>query len=219
MDKATKIERGKWYVCNQECENELPKQYIKGRVYECVSDGSLKGEDMCSRLLYDTGAEFHKWTIEDAHNGDVLAYPDGTLTIFKFRVVDEGLYVAHCVVSKVFESSNTCAILNVRPATRNEIETLKERLDAEGFKWNSEKKSLDKISFLEMNDNGDEVTFEMFGKKLKIIEGAHPGHNWCTMCALDDLCESVKFPKTIGLPCRNANGESNRRYFVEVKEN
>lgn len=217
MDKATKIERGKWYVCTQECENELPKQYIKGRAYECVSDGSLKGEDMCSRLLYDTGAEFREWTIKDAHNGDVLTYPDGTLTIFKYLVVDTGLYVAHCVVSKVFESSNTCAILNARPATRNEIETLKERLDDEGFKWNSEKNTLDKISFLEANDNSDEVTFEMFGKKLRVVEDFHSlSNHQCEKCALRKFCMLIVLPDDFGMPCRDSKGQSCYRYFIEV---
>lgn len=59
-----------------------------------------------------------------------------------------------------------------------------------------------------------EPDIELFGKKLIIVDPEWHGHNWCSMCGLNDICEQgTKFEK---LPCEKADGTSNR-HFIEVK--
>ena len=146
-----KIEEGKWYVCISQFCN-----CIEGRAYKATSD---------SRIMDDFGTEydihsdaykyFQPWTIQDAKDGDVLAYNDGSLTIFRYRLsgLDAGLYMSHILLTDKIEFKQTCAISNVHPATKEQRDTLlKAMADAE-YTFNFEKKELRKIKFRV----GDEV--------------------------------------------------------------
>lgn len=37
----------------------------------------------------------------------------------------------------------------------------------------------------------DNQVIEIFGMKMEVIENAHRGHNWCTMCALEPFCDKT----------------------------
>jgi hypothetical protein len=78
------------------------------------------------------------WTIEDANQGDVLIYPDGTFTIFD-RIETDGLYWAFVVQeSSSIRFNSTCAALNAYPATKGEREQLMIKMRDNGYKWDAE---------------------------------------------------------------------------------
>ena len=78
------------------------------------------------------------WTIEDANQGDVLIYPDGTFTIFD-RIETDGLYWAFVVQeSSSIRFNSTCAALNAYPATKGEREQLMIKMRDSGYKWDAE---------------------------------------------------------------------------------
>ena len=78
------------------------------------------------------------WTLEDANQGDVLIYPDGTFTIFD-RIETEGLYWAFVVQeSSSIRFNSTCSALNAYPATKGEREQLMIKMQNSGYKWDAE---------------------------------------------------------------------------------
>lgn len=91
--------------------------------------------------------EYHLWTIEDAKDGDVLVYPDNTLTIFRYRLsgLDAGLYMSHVLLTDKIEFKQTCAINIVLPATKEQRDALMKAMDDAGYIFDFEKKELRKI--------------------------------------------------------------------------
>ena len=222
MEAATKIERNKWYVCTKECENELPKQYIKGHIYECVTDGSVKGEDLCSRLLYDTGAEFRevhlksldefKKIYKSINKFTELEQPKiatGRIRFDEHEFKVKNVHILNDVVFYGVENNKhiewLCENVEILEEVKIFIDVVEELVPI----------SNDIIK--EYDGESECMTFDMFGMELMIVEDAHPGHNWCTMCALDKLCDNVKFTEHIPLPCQNSEGKRNR-YFVDVNK-
>ena len=86
------------------------------------------------------------WSIkEDAKDSDVLAYPDGSIVIFKtlHSGEDEGVFTAYVLyVDNHIELENTCAVANVHPATKEKREFLFTKLSEAGYSWDSKKKNL-----------------------------------------------------------------------------
>lgn len=87
------------------------------------------------------------WTVDDAHEGDVLAYDDGSLTIFghRLRGIDSGLYMAHVLLTYNIEFKQTCATANVHPATKEQRDILFAKLKEAGYEWDNKKKEPKKI--------------------------------------------------------------------------
>jgi hypothetical protein len=57
---------------------------------------------------------------------------------------------------------------------------------------------------------------EIYGMKMEIVENAHPGHNWCTMCALEPICDKITERIESQLyPCTDTKGNNNR-YFKRI---
>jgi hypothetical protein len=90
---------------------------------------------------------YHLWTIEDAKDSHVLAYNDGSLTIFRYRLsgLDAGLYMAHVLLTDKIEFKQTCAIADVHPATKEQHDTLMKAMTDAGYTFDFKKKELKKI--------------------------------------------------------------------------
>lgn len=107
---------------------------------------TLEGKSChCSHKIIER--KFRLWTIQDAKDGDVLAYNDGSLTIFHYRLsgLDAGLYMSHVLLTDKIEFKQTCAINNVHPATKEQRDLLFQKIHEAGYEWDAEKKELKKI--------------------------------------------------------------------------
>ena len=91
--------------------------------------------------------EMHLWTIQDAKDGDVLAYNDCSLTIFHYRLsgLNAGLFMSHVLLTVKIEFKQTCAISNLHPATKEQRNTLMKEMAYVGYTFDFEKKELKKI--------------------------------------------------------------------------
>lgn len=138
IDKAEpKFRNGQWIVWQDKCY----KVNYNGCGYELIDQNGLR-----TSLEYGTVEEnAHVWDItRDAKDGDVLAYNDGSLTIFRYRLsgLDAGLYMSHFLLTDKIELKQTCAISNVHPATKEQRDLLFKKMREEGYEWDAEKKEL-----------------------------------------------------------------------------
>ena len=77
-----------------------------------------------------------------------------------------------------------------------------------------------KMKFSEMFDRGYEIInrgndvpgIEMFGKKLIISDNMRRDCNWCTICALNDICDGGKMFNHP--PCENSEGIKDKHFLV-----
>jgi len=109
----------------------------------------LKGveEDESLPTVEFVDKTFHPWTIQDAKDGDMLAYDDGSLAIFHYRLsgLDAGLYMSHILLTNKIEIKQTCAVNNVHPATKEQRNALMKAMADAGYIFDFEKKELKKI--------------------------------------------------------------------------
>ena len=100
------------------------------------------------RKISDIDSIAHLWTIQDAKNGDVLVYPDGTIVIFKYRLdgLNSGVYMSHILLATKIEISQSCAVSkDITPATKEQSDLLFQKMKETGYEWDAEKKELKKI--------------------------------------------------------------------------
>ena len=91
---------------------------------------------------------YHLWSIEDASDGDVLAYPDNTIVLFKtlHKGNDEGLFTVHCLYfDDIINVTTTCAVANIHPATKEQRDLLFQKMREAGYEWDIENKRLKEI--------------------------------------------------------------------------
>ena len=112
---------------------------------------------------------FHLWTIQDAGDGDVLAYNDGSLTIFRYRLsgLDAGLYMSYVLLTDKIEFKQTCAISNVHPATKEQSDLLFQKMKETGYEWDFEKKELRTI---EQKSTWSEEDLTCLGYLAKFVD-------------------------------------------------
>ena len=100
---------------------------------------------------------WHKWTIQDAKAGDVLACESGWTCIFKTLVNDEN-FSSYCFMdnTKWFcETGSECHTLKeefvkayngkIYPATKEQRDLLFQKMKEAGYEWDAEKKELKKM--------------------------------------------------------------------------
>ena len=92
---------------------------------------------------------WHKWTIKDAKDGDVLATEDNCICIFD-NTVEEGKYpFAYCGLSmygfKVYDRTLPFTHDNVYPVTKEQRDLLFQKMKESRYEWDAEKKELRKI--------------------------------------------------------------------------
>lgn len=110
-------------------------------IKEVTEDGYLTDEG--GLIPFRNEKEAHIWSIADAEDGDVLAYPDGSITLFKY--LDENLYMAHVLwVDGHIELNNSCVVYNVHPASKEQRDLLFQKMRESGYEWDFENKKLEK---------------------------------------------------------------------------
>jgi hypothetical protein len=93
------------------------------------------------------------WTIQDAKDGDVIAYvtDEGDLWIMIYQSLYEP-YVGHVhyhalLVNDNFSDKGTCCICidDLKPATKEQRDTLERAITNAGYRWDKENLKLEKI--------------------------------------------------------------------------
>lgn len=112
-----------------------------------------RGDGIHNSYDWDIDNAARLWTIQEAKDGDVLAYVtnEEDLWIMIYRSLYEP-YEGHVhyhalLVNDNFSDKGTCCICidNLKPATKEQRELLFQKMKEEGYEWDSEKKELKKI--------------------------------------------------------------------------
>ena len=161
-----KFKVGNWYQCTKDFFGK-GVTFDKNTAYYCAQEGCLQDEYGCHiAIVKDLYDNFKLWTIQDAKDGDILAiswWEDKDIwekiIIFKKYHSDgvKGVYSTPCVegCGNTFQNGElvfkeevlfysrtwTC---NLHPATKEQRDTLMKAMDDAGYKWNMEKKKLNK---------------------------------------------------------------------------
>lgn len=155
-----KVEKGKWYVCTKDLfDNYANKAFCKGSTYLSTQDGSLIPSNSNVPFEVACASEyFRDWTINDAKDGDVLAF----YSEYKGnKMVQVGIVKEY--VGKHGGCSNTLKIYvgvdwdnnlqigeymgcpNIYPATKEQRNLLFKKIKEAGYKWNTETKTLERL--------------------------------------------------------------------------
>ena len=91
----------------------------------------------------------HHWTIQDAEDGDVLAFDDDTIVIFK-DLYNKTTFHSYCHIEDgVFSISELdCPDwwdIKFKPATKEQRDFLFQKIKEAGYRWNAETKTLEKL--------------------------------------------------------------------------
>ena len=118
---------------------------------------------------------WHKWTIQDAKDGDMLAvepieekYQYPFVAIYKERGLD--YFNSYCFISfggKFYEGSTGHLIENIHPATKEQCDLLFSKMKEAGYKWDADKKELKKI---EQKSSWSEEDEKMLECAIDMIE-------------------------------------------------
>lgn len=92
---------------------------------------------------------YHHWTIQDAEDGDVLAFDDDTIVIFK-DLYNKTTFHSYCHIEDgVFSISELdCPDwwdIKFKPATKEQRDFLFQKIKEAGYRWNAETKTLEKL--------------------------------------------------------------------------
>ena len=146
-----KFKKGDWVIRNTE-EEIYVFQVIDIIVdeFDCfytIMDSSRGITKVLDQKFLESN--YRIWNIDDAHDGNFLVYPDGSITIFDTRLEgnDSGMFKAYALYlpeKDKIEIDQTCCILDVTPATRDQREAFLRKLKEKGYKWNGE--SITKIN-------------------------------------------------------------------------
>lgn len=161
-----KFKVGNWYQCTKDFFGK-GVTFDRNTAYYCAQEGCLQDEYGCHiAIVKDLYDRFKLWTIQDAKDGDILAiswWEDKNLweqiIIFKkyHNKGVKGLYSMPCVegYGNTFKNGKlafneevpyysrkwTCDLL---PATKEQRDTFMKAMNDAGYKWNMEKKKLNK---------------------------------------------------------------------------
>lgn len=132
--------------------------------------------------IEDVESNFHKWTIQDAHAGDILIDIQSE-TPFIFKDCSDEEHPNHPTVFCGLDIFNNFIVSNgehwwtnndVRPATDTEKELLFNKLEEAGYKWNNDALILSKVEKWKDNQNVN-VNGYFIDNDSKIIN--HSGWN------------------------------------------
>lgn len=129
---------------------------FRGGIYTCTHNS----------FTIDCESNYHLWTIEDAKAGDVLVYEtDEVEWIFIYReIVPAASEVPHDLLryyflleGNYFNWNGVSAMITddyklyLKPATKEQQDTLFAKMKEAGYEWDSEKKELKKIEVKTLN--------------------------------------------------------------------
>ena len=165
-------------ICNQYGYNKI----------KYTNPASFKKGDWV--VDYHRGEELlHLWTIQDAHDGDILVNSSGEPFIYREIVLNDLEYcAAYCGVDIMgkfvpidnFTFDKWTAIKGCHPATKPQIDVFMKTIENAGYAWFADEKKLRKLTSraISWRDNanedvsgwlldGDEFVVKLYGKNTR----------------------------------------------------
>ena len=141
----SKFKIGDWIIENG--VNRIPVQITSFE--EAKGDGIKVWFNNGTGTFIDFLEGYHKWTIQDAKDGDMLATDDGNICVFDGTVEDGKYPFAYYGLTRCrFEPYDRRLPFthdNVHPATKEQRDLLFQKMREAGYEWDAEKKELTKI--------------------------------------------------------------------------
>ena len=168
----SKFKIGDWVVCEVgELTSTLQITNIEKGYYWFCDDSYLPVVDKDC---------LHLWTIQDAKDGDVLAYvtdeEDLWIMIYwsLYEPYEGHVHYHALLVNDDFSNKGTCCICinDLKPATKEQRDTLFTKMKEAGYEWDAEKKELKKIHVI------DEGKAEMDYCFTKMMNGEKVSSTW-----------------------------------------
>lgn len=158
-----KFKVGNWYQCTKDFFGK-GVTFDKNTAYYCTKEGCLQNEYGCHiAIVKDLYDNFKLWTIQDAKDGDVLVSKDVRPFIFtgEFDVQDDNP-TAYCGINSndkfiTGKGSHWTFKDGIKPATKNQRDTLFAKMKEAGYEWDADKKELKKTE-VASKESEDEKT-------------------------------------------------------------
>ena len=150
IEPKLKIEKDKWYVCIRDLDDNYgTKAFCKGSTYYSTKDETLipENSNIPFEIKYCVNDYFRPWTIKDAKDGDVLAFNDDTIVIFK-DLYNKNTFHSYCHIEDgVFSVSEEDVPdwwngEGFKPANKEQRKLLSQKMMEAECKWDAEKKEL-----------------------------------------------------------------------------
>ena len=165
VEPKFKIEKGKWYVCIKDLlDNYANKAFCKGDIYLSTQDGSLIPSN--SNIPFEVFCPttyFIPWTIQDAKDGDIITMGnEWGVHIFIYnnttdKYNDHGYY-AILTSRGNLKFNGFCNGKTYKLVNEEEKKKFFQVIKDNGYKWNPETKSLEKLPKFKV---GDEVRLKL----------------------------------------------------------
>ena len=159
-----KFHEGDWVVWQDKCY----KVNYNGCRYELIDQNGLS-----TSLEHGTvDGSAHLWNISDAKDGDVLAFNNNTIVIFK-DLYNSSTFHSYCHIEDgVFDISEDNMPdwwegKGFHPATKEQRDLLFQKMKEAGYEWDTEKKELKKI---EEEYNGEDYGIDSLFHAQRILE-------------------------------------------------
>ena len=129
-------------------DNYLVTDYCKGKVIALTDDAYLL--DTEQGIPFSCEHNAHLWTIQDAKDGDVLAFDKDTIVIFK-DLYNATTFHSYCHIEDgMFDFSKDelpdwWEGEGFKPATKEQRDLLFQKMKEAGYEWDAKKKKLKKI--------------------------------------------------------------------------
>lgn len=173
---------GNWYQCTKDFFGK-GVTFDKNTAYYCAQEGCLQNEYGCHiAIVKDLYDNFKLWTIQDAKEGDILAF--GTIVLivdhlgtFENRPIIYSWYFAD---SNKFYGMGTSVpdrweIEGFHPATKEQCDFLFSKMKEAGYEWDAERKELKKHSNLEsIGEEWSEEDEELLRRAINAAKDAYP---------------------------------------------
>lgn len=139
-----KFKVGDWIIAtNAEHLHHWLITAVTSYCYELQDIQGRKGS--ISQIIVDNYSRL--WTLKDAKPGDILARKDGKRPFILKALNSKDYPIAYCGIdstNSIFISENPWTTAPIRPATYDERQQFFNKLEEEGYKWESESFTLSK---------------------------------------------------------------------------
>ena len=183
-----KFKKGDWIIYRDEgCTEILRIIGVTDTNYLCVDIS----DDYCRNLNINfiDSHNYRLWTIEEANDGDVLAWDDSECIVLFKNIYDEVSFnsygfVGHC--TGIFESRLSYHdIEGVHPANKKQRDLFFRKMKEAGYEWNAEKKELKNVQKQMMQKTSDKVKIKFKfgdwitdGKHTRLVIDGHSPLNY-----------------------------------------
>ena len=135
---------GQWIVSNDKKVAFL----IESKSFGYFTFEDING-NIYTKCLPPTEDDYHLWTIQDAKDGDVLAFKDGTSGILLYKECTENFGVlSYCRIvrnSFIDKEESGWGLTLLSPATKEQRDALMKAMTDAGYEWDANKKELKMI--------------------------------------------------------------------------